>query len=51
MGTASRNTDNSTAPEVTATPERYVLAIYDHGGGWRESCWDETSNDDNLKET
>jgi hypothetical protein len=26
----------------------YVLAVYDHGGGWRGSCWDAGSNDDNL---
>jgi hypothetical protein len=26
----------------------YVLAVYDHGGGWRGSCWDATSEDDNL---
>jgi hypothetical protein len=26
----------------------YVLAIYDHGAGWRGSCWDETSDNDNL---
>jgi hypothetical protein len=26
----------------------YVLAVYDHGGGWRGSCWDAASGDDNL---
>jgi hypothetical protein len=26
----------------------YILAFYNHGGGWRGTCWDRTSNDDNL---
>jgi hypothetical protein len=26
----------------------YVLSVYDHGGGWRGSCWDATSGNDNL---
>ena len=26
----------------------YVLAVYDHGGGWRGSCWDAASGEDNL---
>jgi len=28
--------------------QHYVLAFYNHGGGWRGTCWDKTSNDDNL---
>jgi hypothetical protein len=28
--------------------DRYILSVYDHGGGWEGSCWDETSNNDNL---
>lgn len=28
--------------------ERYIVAFYDHGGGWRGSCWDMTSHGDNL---
>ena len=28
--------------------ERYIVAFYDHGGGWMGTCWDVTSNNDNL---
>lgn len=28
--------------------ERYMIALYDHGGGWLGTCWDVTSHDDNL---
>ncbi|MGW8266254.1 MAG: clostripain-related cysteine peptidase, partial [Longimicrobiales bacterium] len=28
--------------------ERYIVAFYDHGGGWRGSCWDKTNHGDNL---
>lgn len=28
--------------------ERYIVAFYDHGGGWQGACWDMTSNNDNL---
>ena len=28
--------------------ERYMLAMYDHGGGWAGACWDVTSSWDHL---
>ncbi len=28
--------------------ERYIVAFYDHGGGWQGACWDITSQNDNL---
>lgn len=28
--------------------ERYIVAFYDHGGGWQGACWDITSKNDNL---
>lgn len=28
--------------------ERYIVAFYDHGGGWQGACWDMTSQNDNL---
>jgi len=28
--------------------ERYIVAFYDHGGGWQGACWDMTSKNDNL---
>lgn len=28
--------------------ERYIVAFYDHGGGWQGACWDMTSQSDNL---
>lgn len=28
--------------------KRYIIAFYDHGGGWMGTCWDITSNNDNL---
>jgi len=24
--------------------ERYIIAFYDHGGGWQGTCWDKTDN-------
>ena len=29
--------------------ERYFLAMYDHGGGWRGACLDETSGNDQIE--
>ena len=28
--------------------ERYIVAFYDHGGGWQGACWDVTNQSDNL---
>jgi Clostripain family len=28
--------------------KRYIIAFYDHGGGWQGTCWDSTSQNDNL---
>lgn len=28
--------------------DRYIIAFYDHGGGWQGTCWDSTSQYDNL---
>lgn len=28
--------------------ERYILAFYDHGGGWEGVCWDKSHANDNL---
>ena len=28
--------------------QRYILAFYDHGGGWQGTCWDDTNGHDNL---
>ncbi len=28
--------------------KRYIIAFYDHGGGWKGACWDETNENDNL---
>lgn len=28
--------------------KRYIVAFYDHGGGWMGTCWDIKSNNDNL---
>lgn len=28
--------------------ERYIVAFYDHGGGWQGACWDMTNQNDNL---
>lgn len=28
--------------------QRYIVAFYDHGGGWQGACWDAFSFDDNL---
>jgi len=29
--------------------ERYILAFYDHGGGWEGLCWDKSHSNDNLE--
>jgi hypothetical protein len=29
--------------------ERYLLTLYNHGGGWLGACWDTTNNSDNLE--
>ena len=28
--------------------DRYIIAFYDHGGGWLGACWDVTDGNDNL---
>jgi hypothetical protein len=29
--------------------ERYLIAFYNHGGGWKGACWDKSHGDDPLK--
>ncbi len=29
--------------------ERYLLTLYNHGGGWYGACWDQTNDSDNLE--
>lgn len=29
--------------------DRYLLTLYNHGGGWQGACWDNTNNSDHLE--
>jgi hypothetical protein len=34
--------------KVNYPAERYLLTVYDHGGGWLGCCWDSSANNDSL---
>jgi len=35
--------------KINYPAERYMITLYNHGGGWRGACWDSTNNSDNLE--
>jgi hypothetical protein len=47
-GAAATLTDFIDWAAETSPADHYALVIWDHGGGLSGTCWDETSNGDNL---
>jgi hypothetical protein len=48
MGSPTTLYDFVTRAKRICPAERYMLAFYDHGGGWRGACWDVANQNDNL---